>query len=263
MALGTIQQNLSSGNPSATVGHLNRMHFPEPIMRKTLVLLLAAAAFASAQSSSPPPRNPSRTSGPPSAMQPVVTNDMVGNLNKLDQVVENSRLDLARLRVEKWKTDNGTKRQAESNAESVNRNMAAALPQIVQQVRKDPNSLGASFKLYRNLNALYDVMSTLAETAGAFGTKDEYQALANDTANIDTLRRAMADQLEMMTLARDNELAQLRTRVQQAAAAAPAPPPKKVVIDDNEPEKKPAKKATTTKKKTTTASEGQATPPKP
>jgi hypothetical protein len=195
-------------------------------------------------------------------MQPVTTNDLVGNLNKLEQLVDNTRVDLARLRVEKWKTDNGTKRQAESNAESVNRNMAAALPQIMQQVRKDPNSLGPSFKLYRNLNALYDVMSTLTETAGAFGTKDEYQALANDTANLDTLRRAMADQLEQMTAARDNEVVQLRTRAQQAPATAGAAPPKKVVIDDNEPEKKPAKK-TTTKKKTTTASEGQATPPKP
>lgn len=227
-------------------------------MRKILVLLLAAAAFASAQSSSPPPRTSSRTSGTPA--QPVMSNDMVGNLGRLDQVIENSRVDLARLRVEKWKTDTATKRQAESNADSVNRNMAAALPQIMQQVRANPNSLGASFKLYRNLNALYDVMSTLTESAGAFGTKDEYQTLANDTANIDTLRRAMADQLESMTLARDNEIVQLRARAQQGATSTAATPAKKVIIDDNEPEKKPAKKATT-KKKTTTASEGQT--PKP
>ncbi len=173
-------------------------------------------------------------------------------------MVENTRVDLARLRIEKWKTDGNTKRQAEANSESVQRNLTAALPTIVQQVRANPGSVGATFKLYRNLNALYDVMSSLTETAGAFGSKEEFQALSNDTAALDTLRRSYADQVERMATARDNEVAALQARAQHGSAAASTAPPKKIVIDDNEPVKKSPKKPA--KKKTTTASEQ--TPPK-
>lgn len=231
-------------------------------MRNLLVLLLALALLpmAKGQVSSPPPRTVPRppAPGPPAAM-PAAAPDLSPTLAQLNQVVEQSRVDLARLRVEKWKTDSNMKRQAEANVESVQRNLTAALPAIVQQVRANPGSVAATFKLYRNLNALYDVMMSLTESAGAFGPKDDYQALANDTAGLDNLRRSLADKVEAMAVARDAELAQLQTRVRQAAAAAA--PPKKIVIDENEAEKKSAKR-TTTKKKPAAASPQQ-TPPKP
>jgi len=190
---------------------------------------------------------------------PAAAPDLSPTLAQLSQVVEQSRVDLAGLRVEKWKTDSNTKRQSEANVESVQRNLTAALPAIVQQVRANPGSVAATFKLYRNLNALYDVMMSLTESAGAFGPKDDYQALANDTAGLDNLRRSLADKVEAMAVVRDAELAQLQTRVRQAAAAAA--PPKKIVIDENEAEKKSAKR-TTTKKKPAAASP-QKTAPKP
>jgi hypothetical protein len=178
----------------------------------------------------------------------------------LNQVIENTRVDLARLRVDKWKADGASRRQAEANAESIQRNLASALPAIVQQVRANPGSVGATFKLYRNLNALYDVMSSLAESAGAFGSNEEYKALADDTSKLDTLRRSLADRVDAMATFRDNEVAQLRARARTASSTAAAPAvPKKIVVDDNEPVKKSAKKPVA-KKKTTTASEQN--PPK-
>ena len=131
---------------------------------------------------------------------------------------------------------------------------------MVQQVRAHPGSVGATFKLYRNLNALYDVMSSLTESAGAFGTNEEYRALANDTSNLDTLRRSLADRVETMATFRDNEVAQMQARARAASAAAAAAPPKKIVVDDNEAVKKSTKKKPAAKKKTTTASEQN--PPK-
>ena len=228
-------------------------------MRNTVVPLLAIAISlsAAAQLSSPPPRSPNRTTvaTPPANIQPVVAPDATASLAKITLVIDNTRVDLARLRVDKWKTDTASKRQAEANAESVLRNLAAALPAIVQQVRANPGSVAATFKLYRNLNALYDVMSSLAESAGAFGSNEEYRALANDTSNLDTLRRSLADRVETMATFRDNEVAQLQARARQATAAAA--PPKKIVVDDNEPAKKSTKKPAAKKK--TTASE----PPSP
>jgi hypothetical protein len=237
-------------------------------MRHLLILLLALALLpvVQGQVSSPSPRTNTRQPAssppaPPVSMQPAVP-DLNPILSQLSQVVEQSRVDLARLRVEKWKADSNIKRQAESNVESVQRNLTAALPAIVQQVRSNPGSVAATFKLYRNLNALYDVMMSLTETAGAFGPKDEYQGLGNDTANLDNLRRSLANQAEAMAAARDAEVAQLQARMRQAATAAAAAPPKKIVVDENETEKKP-KKSTSTKKKPAAGSTQQPTPAKP
>jgi hypothetical protein len=232
-------------------------------MRNALVPLLAIAISlgAAAQLISPPPRSLNRApaAAPPASVQPAPIPDATASLGPLNQVVENTRVDLARLRVDKWKADAASKRQAEANAESVQRNLTAALPAIVQQVRANPGSVGATFKLYRNLNALYDVMSSLSESAGAFGSSEEYQALANDTAKLDTLRRSLADRVEAMATYRDTEVAQLQARARQAAPPAAAAPPKKIIVDDNEPVKKSTRKPAA-KKKTTTASEQN--PPK-
>lgn len=232
-------------------------------MRNAVVTLLALVISlgAAAQLSSPPPRSPNRAAAaaPPTNLQPAPVPDATASLGPLNQVIENTRLDLARLRVEKWKADAASRRQAEANAESVQRNLASALPAIVQQVRANPGSVGATFKLYRNLNALYDVMSSLTESAGAFGSNEEYQALSNDTSKLDTLRRSLADRVETMATFRDNEVAQLQARAQKASPAAAPAPPKKIIVDDNESAKRSTKKPAA-KKKTTTASEQN--PPK-
>ena len=165
-------------------------------------------------------------------------------LPQLQRTVENARVDLARVRVDKWKTDSAVKQQAATNIESLQRNLTGALPTLVAAAQQNPSSLNASFKLYRNLNALYDVMSNVTESAGAFGAKDEYAALAQDLNNLDTARRAFADAVDSMTAQRDADFARIQQTARQATQAAAAAPPKKIVIDDNEPVKK-----TTTKKK--------------
>jgi hypothetical protein len=232
-------------------------------MRNAAVSLLAIAISmgAAAQVSAPAQRSTNRVpvAAPPTNLQAATAAEATASLGQLNQIIQSTRIDLTRLRVDKWKTDAASKRQAEANVESVQRNLTAALPTIVQQARANPGSVSATFKLYRNLNALYDVMSSLTELAGAFGSKEEYQALANDTSNLDTLRRSLADRVEIMATSRDNEVAQWQARARQAAAAAAAAPPKKIVVDDNEPVKKFTKKPAA-KKKTTTASEQN--PPK-
>jgi len=40
---------------------------------------------------------------------------------------------------------------------------------LLQRIKASPSSLNANFRLYRNMNALYDTFSALAESAGAFG----------------------------------------------------------------------------------------------
>src|SRR5262249_42272621 len=138
---------------------------------------------------------------------------------------------------EKWKADSNTKHQTQADVESIQRNLQSAMPEIVNQLRAQPDGLTQTFKLYRNLDALYDVFSSVTESAGAFGPRDDFQALQNDLNAIERARRQAADRMDKLASSKEAELAQVRAALQQAQAAPPAPP-KKVVVDDTEPPKK-------------------------
>lgn len=173
---------------------------------------------------------------------------VLSQLDRLQSVAGQANSALAYMHIDKWKADSSSKQQAQSNADSIQRNLTQALPALIVAVRNAPQDVGAEFKLYRNLNALYDVFASLTESAGAFGPHGDYDALLQQLGVIDSVRRSLGDSLESLTTATQSELTQLRTQVhtlQQKAAATPAAGPKKVVVDDNEP----VKKTTTHKKK--------------
>jgi len=206
----------------------------------------------------------------PSPVPYASVSELNGLLAGLEQTSQTTQADLGKLRIEKWKMDSGYRKQTLANADSVRRNLQAALPEIMTQLRNSPEDLGASFKLYRNLDALYDVLSNVAESAGAFGSKDEFQSLSNDLSSFERSRRAFADRMESLSTAKEAELAQLRTQVKTLQAATPPPPPKKIVVDDNAPpkpapkKKKPIPKPPTASNPTgTTPSTTPPTQPKP
>lgn len=183
--------------------------------------------------------------------QPMASSSMTPVLSELDRLQAMSsatRSAIAQMKIDKWKIDGNSKRQAESNAESIQRNLTSALPGMISSVRSAPQDLGAEFKLYRNLNALYDVMSSLTESTGAFGPKSDYESLAQQLDALDNIRRNLGDSLEQLAASTQSQLNQLQTQVHslQAQAQASAAPPKKVVVDDNE---SASKTASTSKKK--------------
>ncbi len=179
------------------------------------------------------------------------------DLDQLQAAGTQINRDLGLIRIDKWKVDSNSKQQAQTNADSVRRNLTTALPGLIDNVRSAPQDLTAEFKLYRNLNALYDVLASLTESTGAFGAKNDYEALAQQLGVIDSVRHNLGNALEGLTASTQSEVNQLRTQVHtlQQAAAAPPPPPKRVVVDDTEPVKK-----TTHKKKTAKSAAGGATP---
>ena len=162
-------------------------------------------------------------------------NQLLSNLQEASQAAQQ---DLSRLRIERWKTDSGTKRQTESNVESIQRNLQTALPGMLNDLKNSPDHAALTFKVYRNLDALYDVVTSVVESAGAFGSKEEFQSLSRDLGAIEDSRRAFADRLDKLTTAKETEIGQLRVALQQARAATP---PRKTVVDDTAPPpKKPA-----------------------
>jgi hypothetical protein len=196
------------------------------------------------------------------APAPPVSYSSISELNRLleglQQASQAIQDDLSHLKVEKWKTDSGTKHQTEGDVESVQRNLQSALPGMLNDLKNSPESTPLTFKVYRNLDALYDVMSSIVESAGAFGSKDEFQSLNKDLGSLENSRRAFADRMDKIANAKETEIGQLRVALQTARAENP---PKKNVVDDTQPAtaKKPArrKKPATVPK----PQDSQATPP--
>jgi hypothetical protein len=184
-----------------------------------------------------------------------------GLLAQLEATSKATQDDLAKLRVERWKTDNSSKKQALGNVDSIQRNLQNALPEIIGQVRNAPEDMPTTFKLYRNLDALYDVLGSVVESAGAFGSKDDFQALANDLTSFEGTRKQIAGRLENLATSKEQEIVRLRTDLKTAQAAIPATPPKKTVVDDSEPAKKPVVKKKPVAKKPATTTPSGTTPP--
>src|SRR3954470_13404186 len=194
-------------------------------MKRELVLctvfccsLLVAAPSASAQY----------------ANQAAEANAMVMQIN---QASTDAQRDVAQLRIDRWKIDGDAKRRAESRAESISRNLTAALPGMLDAVRVAPNSLAANFKLYRNLSALNDPMAALADDASN-GPKEDRNALTLDLDKFERARLALGERLERLTAGADSDLAKLRAGAKNPTAAGP----KKIIIDDTEPAPKKSRR---------------------
>ena len=181
-------------------------------------------------------------------MSPEMSSDVAAYgqmLGQLQEIAQQTASDLGKLKIDKWKTDSSNKQQSQSNATSLQRNLTAALPEMIQKAQAAPQDFAPSFKLYRNLNVVYDVLAMTAENAGAFGPKEQYEPLANDIGQLDQVRRSMADRLDWLSGVKDSQIKTLSQQLvaaqqqaqaaQKAAAAAETPAPKK--------------KATTKKKK--------------
>ena len=217
----------------------------------------SAGAEPGAEQGGPSATAASAQGGPVSYASVTELNGLLSQLEAASKTVQG---DLSKLRIERWKADSGFKKQALANVDSIQRNLQGALPEMIAQLRSAAEDLPATFKLYRNLDALYDVMGNVVESVGAFGPKDDFQALSNDLNAFEGTRRALAARIENLASSKEAEIARLRTDLKAAQAAIPAEPPKIKVVDDNEP-KKPAAKKKPAKKPAITPVPGQAQNP--
>ena len=192
-------------------------------------LLFAITLFAQTQN---PPSVPAQAAPPPAQALGVT-------LASIEQTAYATTAQLQATRIDKWKTESSQKQQAQQNAESLVRNLTAALPGMVTAVRTSPNSMAANFKLYRNITALYDVLLPLTESAGAFGSKGEFQALGEQLERWDQIRRSHADYVERLAAMKD---APPRSGTTAGTSKSGT---KKIIVDD---EPAPSKSKKTKKK---------------
>lgn len=210
-----------------------------------LVILITFCFACFAQVAQPPQPMPSRTSATqvvvPASMTPLGP-EMNAVISQLERTAQQTAMDVGKLSISKWKIDSSLKSQAQHDVNSVQANITGTLPGLVSQVRANPDNTAILFKLYRNVDALLEVVRGLSESAGAFGSKSEFQDLQSDSRDLATVRGNLASQLDTVATAKESELTRMKAQLAQTHGTAAST--KKVIVDDNEPPKK-----TTTKKK--------------
>ncbi|MGZ4873781.1 MAG: hypothetical protein ACXV5R_01310 [Candidatus Angelobacter sp.] len=180
-----------------------------------------------------------------------------GDLNtillQVQQATNSASVNIGKLRIEKWKTDSQQKQQMQQVADSLQKNIANAVPGLISDVQSSRGGVLASFKLYHNVNVVYEFLSSMAEAAGAFGKKEEYQPLEGDAAALDTARQNLSIYIEQAAgkMEAANRAAAGSNAVQARQAPGTVVPGKKVVVID-ENDTPPRKRAKPTKKKTST-----------
>lgn len=177
-------------------------------------------------------------SQPPAA--PPDINTVLTDLSRVAMVTNG---DIGKLRIDKWKTETSQKQQMQQVADSLQRNITTAIPGLIAEVQSSQGSVSKTFKLYHNINVVYEFLNSLAESTGAFGKKEEYEPLATDANALDNVRQSLSSYIEqaantMESRARQGSAGQSSQSTQKG--------PKKIVIDDTAPATK--KKGSTKKK---------------
>lgn len=209
-------------------------------------ILLFYAAFGLAQAgTNRPSTTGTPTPIPPSSSSTTPSLDPI--LMEIQTATQSANLNISRLRIDRWKADSAGKTELQHIADSLHKNITSAVPDLISEVRSSHGSVSSTFRLYHNINVVFEYLSQLTDGAGSAGKPEEFEPLNSDLTALDKARQHLSAYIEQAAASLENKV---RTAV---AAATPAPTPqatpKKIVVDDDTPHKKPA---TAKKQKTST-----------
>ncbi len=196
--------------------------------RQVSALLLAGAVAMATTASFGQTQAPAQQTPPTEALRPVLV--------QVSQSVAN-------VNVNRWKAPGDVKSSTAGDMESIQRDLTTTLPPLLDAAAGSPGSTAASFAVYRNIDALYDVLLRVSQTAVMAGAQNDAVGLQSTLDNLQSARKDLGSSIMDLANAHDQELARLRTAAAAAArVATPPPPPAKNVIDDGPQKPTPSRR---------------------
>ncbi len=203
------------------------------------LLFLGGASAASAQAP-PPPAAPAQA--PAAAATPAPT---AFSMNHLRPVLANVQNAITNLNVAHWKAPNDIRATTQQDINSMQRDLNTSLPTLMAQAdaasANGPAALSPAFAVFRNLDALYDVLLRVTETAGLAGSASDASSLEEARAGLEDGRASLGTWLLQAISAQDAQIAKAQATVARPPAAPP-PAPTKIVVNDGPDTTKPHKK---------------------
>src|SRR5262249_18292860 len=135
-------------------------------------------------------------------------------------------------------------------ADSRSRNLTQAVPGLIGEVKSSRGSVSATFRLYHNINVVYEYLNSLTDAAGSLGRKEEFDPLNRDASAVNSARQELSTYIEQAA-------STMEARLRPTPTPTPAPQvdatPRKILVDDHP-------KSATPKKKKTSSPTPQASP---
>jgi hypothetical protein len=219
--------------------------------------LLSTVHISAAQTTASTPAGPAAATG--TTFKPAAPSELLQrSLDEVQQAV-------AAVKLDRWKK--GTVRaEAESNINSIQRDLHGTLPALLKDADSNPGSLSKVLPLSRNVDALYDVLVHVTEGARVAGTSDQVGQLQQAMEDLEKARLALDNQMQQTADLQEKQVIDLRTTVQKQEASlraaattatapkCPAPTPAK--------KKKPAVNPSASTNIKPAAAAGASQPPK-
>jgi hypothetical protein len=146
----------------------------------------------------------------------------------------------------RWKAPQPVRDEADEDIASIQRDLNGTLAGLLQQADAAPGSVPAAFAVYRNIDALYDTLLRVVETAELAAPDNEESQLVSSLKSLEGARGSLGDTILNGAQSEQAELVRLRTVI-ATAAVQPKAPVKTVVVNDG-----PAPSTTTHHKRTPT-----------
>jgi hypothetical protein len=150
---------------------------------------------------------------------------------------------ISALNISRWKAPGQVKSAAQQDTGSIQRDLSDTLPGLLSKADAAPTTVPPAFVVYRNIDALYDVLLRVSETASLAAPQGESDALFSSLNKLEAARSQLGDAILNASQQREDQIVKLEASVRAAAAAqAQAPQPKTTVVDDGTAPPSPAKK---------------------
>jgi hypothetical protein len=224
------------------------MLYPPDSAKVTLLTLLFLGGSGAARAqAAPPPAAPAPAPAAAEAAAPAVAPAPAGfAMSNLRPALANVQTAITSLNVSRWKAPNDIRATTQQDINSMQRDLNTTLPPLLAQAdaaaaASGPPALSPAFAVFRNLDALYDVMLRVTETAGLAGSASDASSLEEARAGLEDGRAKLGAWLLQAIGAQDAQVVRLQAPVAHPAPAPP-PPPNKIVVNDGPDTTKPHKK---------------------
>jgi hypothetical protein len=166
-------------------------------------------------------------------------------MSNLRPALANVQNAITNLNVTHWKAPNDIRATTQQDINSMQRDLNTSLPDLMAQAdaaaANGPTALSPAFAVFRNLDALYDVLLRVTETAGMAGSSSDASSLDEARAGLEDGRAKLGTWLLQAIGAQDAQIAKTQATVARPPAAPP-PPPTRIVVNDGPDTTKPHKK---------------------
>lgn len=127
----------------------------------------------------------------------------------------------AELKISKWKIPGSAREAAQEDVNSIQRDLGGTLPGLLASADAAPGSVPPSFAVYRNLDALYDVLLRISQKADLSAPSREAVAIASSLHELEAARRQLGDSILNTAQHHEARLVALESAVRAARTAPP------------------------------------------